>query len=148
MKYRPSLLFGVGLIYTLMALSNAGCGGLVPGPCFWILDQDSYEAALEEARHTYAFSGAATEAELVADLVIYDEIVSYFCFRTTPSGCDACRRWIADIVFSELECQTDEHCDDGVWCNGVEACSAFGMCVAAGSPCGTGTCNEEQDRCE
>lgn len=41
------------------------------------------------------------------------------------------------------ECPSD--CDDGLFCNGVETCSA-GSCVAGAAPCDD-ACNETDDRC-
>lgn len=52
-------------------------------------------------------------------------------------------------------CITDEECDDGLYCNGVEFCNAANICESAGSPCPGGdgdndcseTCNEAADDC-
>jgi len=63
-----------------------------------------------------------------------------------------------DLVFavcpSQPACTDDSDCDDGVFCNGVETCSA-GSCVAGtdvdcddGVACTDDTCNEEAASCE
>jgi len=52
-------------------------------------------------------------------------------------------------------CTTDEECDDGLYCNGVEYCGAQNQCVSPGSPCPgpdgdydcSETCNEATDDC-
>ncbi len=46
------------------------------------------------------------------------------------------------------ECDTDEDCDDGVFCNGAEICDADGVCVSSRTPCSTGMiCDEAADEC-
>ncbi len=47
-----------------------------------------------------------------------------------------------------FECETDNECDDGLYCTGVETCDN-GTCVATGDPCGDGTplCDEDNDVC-
>ena len=54
----------------------------------------------------------------------------------------------------EMFCSTDQACDDGVYCNGVERCrksdpqARSGRCVAGAPPCEEGvTCDEVNDRC-
>ncbi len=45
-------------------------------------------------------------------------------------------------------CTTPADCDDGLFCNGVEACNA-GVCESPGNPCNPGeSCNEATDACE
>ena len=41
-------------------------------------------------------------------------------------------------------------CDDGLFCNGVDACNASGTCVSAGDPCPETcrTCNERSGSCD
>jgi cysteine-rich repeat protein len=41
-------------------------------------------------------------------------------------------------------------CDDGLFCNGVDACGEEGTCVHPGDPCAPGTeaCNEADGRCD
>ncbi len=43
-------------------------------------------------------------------------------------------------------CQTNAHCDDGLFCNGTEACSA-GSCLPGANPCPNQPCNETDDMC-
>lgn len=46
-----------------------------------------------------------------------------------------------------LQCKTNNDCNDGVWCNGEESCSA-GQCQAGTPPCGDGVqCFERTDSC-
>jgi hypothetical protein len=48
---------------------------------------------------------------------------------------------------STLDCTTDSDCDDGIYCNGEEACQN-GDCVSSGTPCAAGeTCNEQDASC-
>lgn len=45
-------------------------------------------------------------------------------------------------------CDTDEECDDGLYCTGTETC-ASGSCQSSGDPCSGGTvCNETTDSCD
>jgi len=49
-------------------------------------------------------------------------------------------------VDAGASCTTDDECDDGVFCNGVETCA--GRCVAGDSPCVAGqTCDEDAATC-
>ncbi|MCB9611400.1 MAG: hypothetical protein H6721_09040 [Sandaracinus sp.] len=49
-------------------------------------------------------------------------------------------------------CSTDDECDDGLYCNGIERCApgagadARG-CLVEASPCAAGACDEVADRC-
>jgi len=45
-------------------------------------------------------------------------------------------------------CETDEDCDDELFCTGIENCDN-GTCIATGDPCGNGTplCDEDNDVC-
>ncbi len=45
-------------------------------------------------------------------------------------------------------CETDNECDDGLYCTGVETCDN-GTCVATGDPCGEGSpvCDEDNGTC-
>jgi hypothetical protein len=46
-----------------------------------------------------------------------------------------------------VPCETDEDCDDGLYCNGVETCVEE-VCQAGTEPCEEGqTCDEETDTC-
>jgi cysteine-rich repeat protein len=52
------------------------------------------------------------------------------------------------------ECEVDGDCDDGLWCNGPEACidnscvQGTGPCTYFVDICTEVTCNEQEDRCE
>ncbi len=55
----------------------------------------------------------------------------------------------------DARCATDADCDDGVYCNGVETCSAAGYCLAAaatdcddGVACTVDACNEAAGACD
>ena len=55
------------------------------------------------------------------------------------------------IVISQVcHCAIDEHCDDGLFCNGIETCDAPNCtCEPGTEPCPTDTiCNEDTDRCD
>jgi hypothetical protein len=57
----------------------------------------------------------------------------------------------ATIVISQVcYCAIDAHCDDGLFCNGVETCDASNCtCDAGTNPCPTDTtCNEDTDTCD
>ncbi|MEE9293583.1 MAG: thrombospondin type 3 repeat-containing protein [Phycisphaerae bacterium] len=45
-----------------------------------------------------------------------------------------------------VECVTDPHCDDGLFCNGAETC-ADGVCQAGANPCQQGEACDEAARC-
>lgn len=56
-----------------------------------------------------------------------------------------------DLAFrleGDAGCETDNECDDGLYCTGVETCDN-GSCVATGDPCGDGSpiCDEDNDVC-
>jgi hypothetical protein len=58
------------------------------------------------------------------------------------------------VRFAPPDCTVDADCDDGLYCNGAEACAA-GTCVAGtplacddGLGCTLDTCDEAADRCE
>ncbi len=59
------------------------------------------------------------------------------------------------LTFTEFvpECQIDDDCDDGFFCNGAETCDPPGLCVQSAQPCDDGvscttdTCNEDNDLC-
>jgi surface protein len=55
---------------------------------------------------------------------------------------------VVDPVDPPAECTTNEACDDGLSCNGVETCD--GVNCVAGTPvdCGDKICNEDTDSCE
>jgi hypothetical protein len=55
------------------------------------------------------------------------------------------------IIISQVcYCAIDAHCDDGLFCNGVETCDALNCtCQAGTNPCpAETTCNEATDRCD
>ncbi|HJL30305.1 MAG TPA: MopE-related protein, partial [Polyangiaceae bacterium LLY-WYZ-15_(1-7)] len=53
----------------------------------------------------------------------------------------------AAVGLDAPECSADPDCDDGVFCNGAETCSA-GACVAGEPPCmADQSCDEDMDRC-
>ncbi len=66
------------------------------------------------------------------------------------------------VSFAESGCRRDSHCDDGLWCNGVERCEGVkidserrevieGHCVRGASPCliygRERVCSEKEKRC-
>ena len=56
-----------------------------------------------------------------------------------------------DLAFrleGDAGCETDNECDDGLFCTGVETCDN-GTCVATGDPCGEGSpvCDEDNGTC-
>jgi hypothetical protein len=44
-------------------------------------------------------------------------------------------------------CESDAECDDGVFCNGPETCSASGVCTPGKDPCPGEDCDEAGDVC-
>lgn len=53
-------------------------------------------------------------------------------------------------------CETNQDCDDGLWCNGIETCDTdTSLCLTSGEPCaddqlwcnGEETCDEDLDQC-
>ena len=71
------------------------------------------------------------------------------------SGCESAPAMIdaATRLDSASVCTSDEQCDDGVYCNGVERCEPADTdadasgCVAGAGPC-TGECIEVERRCD
>lgn len=61
---------------------------------------------------------------------------------------DACASGICSGTYIPgcAQCATDEECDDGVFCNGVETCVAF-SCVSGDYPCGNDGCDEVAEAC-
>ncbi len=55
---------------------------------------------------------------------------------------------VLDNFASGGACESDNECDDGLFCTGVETCDN-GTCVASGDPCGDDTpvCDEGNDTC-
>ncbi len=45
------------------------------------------------------------------------------------------------------DCLTNAFCDDNLFCNGVETCDVFGVCVSAAPPCTPQPCDEINDLC-
>ncbi len=63
--------------------------------------------------------------------------------------------WVACLFLNECDgCSADEHCDDGQYCNGAEACvegqcqDGSAMLCDDGAACTTDSCNEDSDSCE
>ncbi len=69
---------------------------------------------------------------------------------------------LSPVSFAESGCRRDSHCDDGLWCNGVERCVGVeidserrevieGECRAGTPPCPirdrSKVCNEKEQRC-
>ncbi len=46
----------------------------------------------------------------------------------------------------DVECVTNEDCDDELFCTGVENC-VDGFCISTGNPCGCELCDEDLDIC-
>lgn len=52
-----------------------------------------------------------------------------------------------DGTITLIECETEEDCDDGVFCSGVETCDAVGGCQAGTDPCVGQICDESAGEC-
>ena len=52
-----------------------------------------------------------------------------------------------DGQFCYYNCGIDQHCDDGIFCNGEDCCSNSGVYVFPGDPCAPLLCDEAADRC-
>ncbi|MGD2110002.1 MAG: dockerin type I domain-containing protein [Phycisphaerae bacterium] len=95
------------------------------------------------------------DANDCADLVFCNGVehcVSGVCEPGTPPSCDdgvACTLDSCDVVTDACRFDPqDTVCDDGAYCNGVEACDVDLGCVAGDEPCGPGLiCDEDADRC-
>ena len=46
-----------------------------------------------------------------------------------------------------VECLSDAHCDDGLFCNGVEFCDGNTCKTGTSTPCEGQLCDEEKDNC-
>lgn len=70
------------------------------------------------------------------DCMVYEHVASELCNEAEM------------LCETGDECQSNEECDDGIWCNGEELC-ASGFCFDASSPCSfRETCDEEGMQCE
>jgi uncharacterized protein (TIGR03382 family) len=65
------------------------------------------------------------------------------CADTMDNDCDG----DIDLADSDCaQCAVDAHCDDGVFCNGVETC-VNGICLPGSDPCPAQICDEDLDQC-
>jgi DNA-binding beta-propeller fold protein YncE len=53
---------------------------------------------------------------------------------------------IYEMTLTSTSCSVDADCDDGLWCNGAEICSA-GVCQAGTDPCPGQDCDEASQMC-
>lgn len=73
------------------------------------------------------------------------------CVAGAPPNCadavscttDACSESARQCIHTP----NDAVCDDGLFCNGTELCSAGSGCVAGTHPCGASACDETTDQC-
>jgi MYXO-CTERM domain-containing protein len=77
------------------------------------------------------------------------------CGEAAPDDCLVCSASLGAAVDGRCAPVSTAFCDDGAFCNGVEAC-AMGMCVSPGDPCEgsdgdddcSETCDEAADTCD
>jgi len=68
----------------------------------------------------------------------------------TDAQCTAPDTCVANVCTPPVAaCETDEDCDDGLFCTGVETCNTSSFqCETTGNPCAAGeTCDEDTDAC-
>jgi len=89
-------------------------------------------------------SGVATNATGCVEGVSANECATY-----TPSAVFQANEDCPDNGGPSCPvCALDEHCDDGLYCNGAEVCEATGACGPGESPCEVyEACEENTDSC-
>ncbi len=95
------------------------------------------------------WTGECVECLTAADCPIpADPCMVATCGGVCGEAAKDCDNQICDPETGEcIECSIDTHCDDGLWCNGVEACDGS-LCVAGIPPCGEGqSCDEATQQC-
>jgi len=115
-------------------------------------DQDAFGCRATDvsiSSNTVAFK-AENGPDTVVGYMILDGVaprlcsVNADCTDFVQCTADVCVAWHCAYVPDDSRCV-----DDGLWCNGVERCSAYDGCVSTGNPCtSTYACNESTDACE
>ncbi|RJP34807.1 MAG: PKD domain-containing protein [Phycisphaerales bacterium] len=102
---------------------------------------EGVQVTLSDATSTSpTFDAPTVEAD--TDLLFELTVTNATCSRADTVGIT-----ILDLA-GPVSCDTDEECDDGLFCNGAETCLA-GACADGASPCDdTQVCDEDQDRCD
>lgn len=91
--------------------------------------------------HTIGFGVCAVDGEFGAGIAVYDNV---FGLINVGNPCpNACNEALDQCV----NCQVNQDCSDGLFCNGNETCSN-GNCLPGANPCGPGLmCLEATDQC-
>ncbi len=74
-------------------------------------------------------------------------VVSGSCYKIRIGGFTDSDAGAGDVLITCSECTIDGDCDDGVFCNGLETCTAAGMCQISGNPCPGEVCVEASQSC-
>ena len=129
---RSDLLVGLGDPPAFDQLANAG------------------GATNHEGDSTEVFDFAAAIPNLVAGT----NVLSFQLHNVTLASSDAVLRPVLEATFLSLGCVDNNDCDDGMFCNGAEACVA-GDCQSGapvdcddGEICSADSCNEATDSCD
>lgn len=81
--------------------------------------------------------GAMVETDIPADQPEGSALFSFVAMTDQGSAVAECT---IDVYCT---CATDNHCDDGLFCNGLETCNDGCVCIAGNAPCTSDqTCTE------
>jgi len=100
------------------------------------------EAMAGPGPHVVGFGVLSIDGALGAGIADFDTVLpAHQAYEQCPG--ELC----SDELASCVTCLTDEGCDDGLFCNGVEQC-VNGECQAGDPPCPAEDCDEDADSCE
>ncbi len=101
--------------------------------------------------HKYTQPGTYTlELWVIDDCLGISPIATAEVTITNPEPCGGCPEglYCDEASGSCVQCLSDAHCDNGLFCDGQETCNEYGQCESGDEPCdGYDYCVEESDSC-